>query len=143
MIENKDYIYVKKVDINEGITTGTITKASLLFTARYIFVVPFGSLQSLGMTMTTTDYTNTEEFLADLEAKLETATAEEIEQQLLSFLPEDRVFEVAQLKKFSVTVGFWLFGGMRIAKTDGSTKVINVQPKAQRAAIKEFFGMSL
>lgn len=143
MEENRDYIFVRKVDVNEGITTGTITKASMFITAKYVFIVPHDSIGVLGNVATTTNYTNVDEFLQQLEDKLEHSEVDEIEQELIDFLPEERVFKVSQTKKLSINVGFWLIGGMKIAKADGNTKVINVQPKATRAAIKELLATSL
>lgn len=143
MQENQDYIFVPRVDVNEGITTGTVTRASMLVTAKYVFIVPHDSIGVMGNVTTKTNYTNTEEFLEQLEAKFPQVEVSEIEQELIDFLPEDRVFEVAQTKKLSVNVGFWLIGGMKIAQRDGGTKVINVQPKATRAAIKDLLATSL
>ena len=103
-------------------------------TPKYIFVIPHGSIGVLGMVATSTKYSNTAELLSELEGKLAESETGQIEQGLQDFLPEDRILEVSEFKKLSVKVGFWLLAGMKIAKVDGNAKVINVQPKAQRAA---------
>ena len=47
MLEMKDFVLVRKADVNEGFSTGTITKAALFFTKKYMFVVPIERVEAL------------------------------------------------------------------------------------------------
>lgn len=141
MTEGTDFLFVPKVDVNEGFTTGTVTKAAMVMTHAFVFIVPFSGVSMMGNKATTTTGTNVTQFLDEFMADAKKMTTSDAEKKLQSFLPENRVFEVAKLKQFSVQVGFWLFGGMRMAKEGGTFQVINVQPKEMRMKIKEFYGL--
>jgi len=111
----KNYIYVPKSDINEGFTTGTITKAALFFTKQYLFILPFKSIGQLGMETTKVNYDNMEDYIDDLNNRISSLEISDFENELKENLPEDRVFAISDLDKFSVKTGF--FGGMSIKKT--------------------------
>jgi len=138
MQEKQDFIVVRKVDINEGFSTGTITKACLFFTKKYMFVVPFESLSVLGYTTTETT-TNAADIIQSVIPHMKDQTVEDFEQQMKSKLPHKRVYEISTLDTFSVNVGWWIFGGMTVKKEGGARQTINVQPKDLRAQISEFY----
>ena len=48
---NQDYVYVPTIDVNEGLMTGTITKACLVGTKRFLFVVPMEAVHAQGTFM--------------------------------------------------------------------------------------------
>ena len=137
----KHYIIAEKVDMNEGFSTGTVTKAFMLMTKKHLFVIPFESIGQIGMTVESTVYNNASDLIGQLKKSLKADTISDIENDMIKSLPEKRVYEVSKLNKLTVQVGFWIFGGMRIKKDGGSLQVINVQPKALRAEIKEFYGL--
>jgi hypothetical protein len=138
-MKKQDYIFVVKTDINEGFSTGTITKAALFFTKQFMFALPYESISVLGMTTTVT--TNPTELITELLPKLNDLTLEAFEKMMVEKLEPKRIYEIKELEKFSIQVGFWVFGGMTIKKKGGSRQTINVQPKAKRAEIKEFYGL--
>jgi hypothetical protein len=138
MIPDKDFIYVPKADINEGLTTGTITKAALYFTREYLFVVPFESLEVLKAGMET-KFNNMKDYVADLNRQIPELDPLSFESLLLSLLKPERIYRIADLEKFSVQVGFWIFGGLHIKKKGGQLQAFNVQPKALREKIKNFY----
>jgi len=140
MQANKDFIYVPKADINEGLSSGTITKAALYFTKEYLFVLPFESLQVL-LATTETKFDNMKDFVSDLNRLIPDLNTANFHSQLLSMLSEDRVYHISDLEKFTVQVGFWIFGGMRLRKKGGSLQAFNIQPKALREKIKDFYGL--
>jgi hypothetical protein len=138
-MNKQDYIFVAKTDINEGFSSGTITKAALLCTKKYLFAIPIDSISVLGTTATLSS--NSVELIDDVVSQLDNISLEACEQMLLDKLDSKRVYDVKSLEKFSVQVGFWLFGGMRLKKAGGSLEAINVQPKAIRAEIKAFYSL--
>jgi hypothetical protein len=138
MIPDKDFIYVPKADINEGLTTGTITKAALYFTREYLFVVPFESLEVLKAGMET-KFNNMKDYVADLNRQIPDLDPLSFESLFLSLLKPERIYRIAELEKFSVQVGFWIFGGLHIKKKGGQLQAFNVQPKALREKIKNFY----
>ena len=140
-MKTTNYIIAEKTDLNEGFSSGTVTKAFLLMTKSYLFFIPFHSIGQSGMTMQNTTYNNAADLIIALKNKLANEDISEVEADLIKTLPENRVYEVKKLEKLSVQVGFWIFGGMRIKKSGGSLQVVNVQPKTIRAEIKDFYGL--
>ncbi len=138
MKPNIDYIYIPKVDINEGISSGTITKAALYFTKEYLFVLPFESLQVL-LAATNTKFNNIKEYVTDLNKQIPDLDISAFHSLLLSMLKEERVYRIAELEKFSIQVGIWIFGGLRLKKKSGQLQSFNIQPKALREQIKAFY----
>lgn len=140
MEANKDYIYVPKIDMNEGLSSGTITRAALYFTREYLFVLPFESLQVL-LAATETKYNHMKDYVSDLNKQLPDLNILAFNSLMLSMLKEERIYKIADLEKFSVQVGFWIFGGLRLRKKGGPLQVFNIQPRALREEIKKFYGL--
>lgn len=141
--ENRDFVFAPKVHVNEGLTTGAVTKAGLLGTRHHLFVIPTESVAVLGQTATFTQHgevnllNGVAQALSDANAPLEP-----IEQHLLAALdnqPYQRVFPIDRLDVFKIQVGFWKFGGMRIRAHGDQLKVVDLQPKARREAWAQFF----
>ena len=139
MVPNIDYIYVPKADVNEGISSGTITEAALYFTKEYLFVMPFESLQVL-LSATETKFNNIKEYVADLNKQIPEIDTSAFHSLLLSILKKERVYKVSELEKFSIQVGFWIFGGLRLRKKGGQLQSFNIQPKALREQLSVFYG---
>ena len=143
--EHQDYVFAPSVDVNEGISTGAITKAALLGTRRHIFVIPFNSVAVLGLTTTTTDYGQGHQELAKTVAAMLADPAmsiDQVEQVLRASLddkPHQRVFPIEVLDVLRVQVGWWVFGGMRMRSQGEGLKVINLQPRAAREAWARFY----
>ena len=140
MEKSIDYIFAKKVDLNEGLTTGTVTKAAVYFTKNYFFVIPLDSINI--WSGSDTDYNNAKDFIKDMNKKANEITIEEFQNELIDFLPNERVYKVDALDKFQIQVGFWIFGGMRIRKPGEQLQAFNVQPKSLRAELQKFYGLS-
>jgi hypothetical protein len=137
---NIDYIYVPKADINEGITSGTITKAALYFTKEFLFVLPFESLQVL-LAATETKFNNIKEYVTDLNKQIPDLDTSSFHNLLLSMLKDERIYKISELEKFSIQVGVWIFGGMRLKKKGHQLQSFNIQPKALREQLKKFYNL--
>jgi hypothetical protein len=140
MQKNVDYIYVPQADINEGISSGIITKAALYFTKEYLFVVPFESLEIL-LAGVETKNENLKDYVADLNKQIPDLDIESFHSLLLSLLKPERIYKISELEKFSIQIGFWIFGGIQIRKKGGPLQAFNVQPKTIREEIKVFYGL--
>jgi len=140
MKDKTDYIYAPKVDINEGISSGTITKAAMFFTKEYFYVIPFESLKVLGATAES-KFHSVSEFISDLYKQVPNTSVEDFQAQMKAYLPDERIYRVNELDKFTIQVGFWIFGGMRVKKKWKQLQVFNVQPKQLRADLKAFYGL--
>ena len=136
---NKEYIFVKKANINEGLTSGTVSKAAFYFTKDYFFVIPFDSVHIWDSSKT--DFNNAKEFIEDINKRGEQISVEEFQNICINFLPNERVYKVDALEKFKMQVGFLIFGGMRMKKTGEQVQVANIQPKSLRSQIKKFYGL--
>ena len=103
-MKKQDYVFVVKTDINDGFSTGTITKAALFFTKQFMFALPYESISVLGMTTTVT--TNPTELITELLPKLNDLTYEAFEKMMVEKLEPKRIYEIKELEKFSIQVGF-------------------------------------
>ncbi|RLD62984.1 MAG: hypothetical protein DRI95_12295 [Bacteroidetes bacterium] len=140
-MQNKtDYIYAPKVDINEGISSGTITKAAMVFTKEYFYVIPFESLKVLGANMES-KYHSANDFISDLFKQIPEINIDDFHGQMVSYLPPERIYWVNELDKFTIQVGFWIFGGMRVKKKWQQLQTFNLQPKSLRTELKLFYRM--
>ena len=135
----KDYIFVEKADINEGLTSGTVSKIAMYFTKDYFFIIPYNSVHLWGSTKT--DFNNADEFIEDTNSKINLITVEEFQNTCINFLPNERVYKVDALQKFTIQVGFLMFGGMRVKKMGEQVQSVNIQPKSVRAKIKDFYNL--
>lgn len=141
MEQGKDYIYVKKIDLNEGLTSGTITKAAAFFTKSHLFVLPLASVSFLGDRYEQSKYPDMQAFIDELIQRCATLTTEEFEMEMTTFLPSERVYTISRLPRFKVQSGFWIFGGISLRTEAGTLQSINVQPQKVRAAIKAFYNL--
>jgi len=141
MLEKTDYIYAPKVDINEGISSGTITKAAMIFTKEYFYIIPIESLQVLGATVES-KFHSVSEFINDLFKQLPETKCDDFHAQMKTYLPKERIYRINELDKFTIQVGFWIFGGMRAKKKWQQLQVFNVQPKSLREELQMFYGLS-
>jgi hypothetical protein len=135
MIENTDYIFAPKADINEGLTTGEVTKASVFFTKTYMFILPFHGVNVWDESKT--KYSNSKEFLDDLNLRIKQLSVDEFENMMVDFLPNDRVYRMKALEKFNINTG--LLGGIRLKKPGEQLQAINLQPRTLRSEVKNFY----
>ena len=133
-----EYYICENATINEGITTGTITHANMIFVKDYIYIIPFDSLGVMGNKATTTEFTNSDDFMDYLMANIESLPFYDFHEKMRSFLPEERIFTVKALRKLKISTG-WLTAGMRIKKESGNLKVINIKPKSLLKELKSFY----
>jgi hypothetical protein len=140
MQKNIDYIFVPKVDINEGRYVGIITKAALYFTKEYLFVLPFESLKVLLAGMETNP-DKMADFVTDLNLKIPKLDIEAFHALLINHLQTERIYKIAELEKFTINIGLWIFGGLQIRRSGGPLQLFNIQPKTLREEIKLFYGI--
>ena len=140
MKDQTDYIYLPKVDINEGISSGTITKAAMFFTKEHFYVIPFESLKILEATAES-KFNSVNEFVNQLLKQIPDTGVKDFHAQMKSYLPDERAYCVNELDKFTIQVGFWIFGGMSVKKKWQQLQVFNIQPKQLRADLQAFYGL--
>jgi hypothetical protein len=136
-----DYIYVDKADVNEGLSKGKITKAALYFTREYVYVVRFENLQVLLAGMQT-QFEKNKKKVADLNKKLPDLDAESFHRLLQELLEPENIYKIAELEKFTVQLGFWIFGGIQVRKKACELQKFNIQPLSLREEIKKFYKFS-
>ncbi len=133
MKENQDFIFVQKADINEGLTTMTVTKAYMFFTKRFMFVIPRSDVQILG---NDSKFKDADAFKEQMLSKASEMPVEQFEAEMFAHLPEDRIFAIDGMDLFKIKAGF--FGGMSFRKRGGQRKVANL-PRAKRKELKGFY----
>ncbi len=135
------YLFVEKIHVHEGIASGTILQAAFLFTKTHIYKMPLESIGSHGLSMTNTSYLNTEALLNDVFEKIEKEGLESVEAFLKAEIPKEWVYQVSDLEKLEIQVGFWVFGKVKIKGNGEPTMVLNLQPKAKRETLKELYSL--
>ncbi|MBP9718455.1 hypothetical protein KBD59_04130 [Candidatus Gracilibacteria bacterium] len=141
MPSKSDYVFVPKVDLNEGISAGKITAAALIGTKDQLFFVPLRSQQYLGSAPTTETFPENETYIAELQNRIANLSSSELSTELAEKVGETYSYRLAGLKKFTIKVGFWIFGGMWLQKESGQLHSINVQPKSAREELRAFYAM--
>jgi len=137
----KKYIYYKNIDINEGVTSGQVSKNDLFVTNKYIFLIQRSSVGMLGRTGTTSTTINYDEFNKEIESMINDATISEIEKRICEYVGEAGTYEINILESLKIQVGFWIIGGLWIKKQGENKKAINLQPKSRRQELKDFLGI--
>jgi hypothetical protein len=129
----------KKVDINEGIKTVTVSKSAMVFFKDVFFAIPFSQTNILGGEARF----NGKEIFTHVLKLLDEDKAAELYDYLLETIPEEHTYYVNMLDILKVKVGWWAFGGMYFRKqgAKGERKTANVQPKSFRAKLKEFYNL--
>lgn len=140
MTENQDYIFVPKIDLNEILTTGSVTKGALFCSKNNFYVIPFNSVNVWNQS--DSNFTNAKDFIVEVNKQLPTLNNTEFEDYMAKVLSPDRIYNVSALEKFSMQVGFFIFGGARMKRVGEGVQVMNIQPKSVRLAIKNFYGLA-
>ncbi len=137
----KKYIYYKNIDVNEGVTSGQVSKNDLFVTNKYIFLIQRSSVGMLGRTGAISSTINYDEFNMEIESMINDATISEIEKRICEFVGEAGTYEINILESLKIQVGFWIIGGLWIKKQGENKKAINLQPKSRRQELKDFLGI--
>ncbi len=143
--KERDYLWVEKVDMNEGLASGTVSKGALFGTKQALYYLPQSAVTSLGMTTTVSDG-------RQQQARVSTALLARLAEpdgdlqaieawlsQELSVLTPRRVYPLDELSVFRVQVGFWIFGGVTLKHREGARQTLNVQPRAVRERMAAFY----
>lgn len=155
IIKGKDYIFLEKIHINEGMASGTITTASLVGTANYLFIFPWkaqlGTTQGVGRAYYETvfhTYEGQKNPLDLLNSIFEDKSLTNVtfERKLLDILGKKEVKEdgnpfihrVNELEKFKIKKG-WLTAGIFIKALNGPHKTMNLPGKENKQAWFEFY----
>lgn len=138
MKPNKDFLFIETADMNDGLTSGTVSKVAIWFTKEYFFVVPYTSDHIWGSTKT--EFKNAEEFLHNLNSNMNNFSVEEFQNKCINFLPNSKIFKIENLEKFNIKTGIMFLGGIKVKKIGEQLQTINIQPKSVRVELKKFFG---
>jgi hypothetical protein len=132
----EEYFFVKKVDINEGLTTLTVTKAAMFFTKRFAFVVPVSDINILQSAES--KWPDVKQFIEAMVQKAEDLELEQFQAEMFSALAENRIFNINELETFKISGG-WLGGGV-IKRRGDQRKTLNI-PRKARKHLKNFYGI--
>ncbi len=126
MIEEKDFIFIKKAYKNELLSTGFIRKASVFFTPNHVFVLPYDAsfhwaLESFSVTSEGFDV---ESFVDEVIESLSEYTLEEFEVHMLRQIPSAWQFEIKKLKIFSQSNWLKIFGTLKLKREIGDRKIL-------------------
>lgn len=140
----KDYVHVPTVDVSDGVASSAITKAILVGTKSFVFLVPVQGIELKGSSGTQTDWQvggqDPASAVAALLAQpdLTAAKLEEMLQSLLKNLPQRRVLAVKDADVFQVKTG-WLTGGLYFRQANEPRRTVNLRGKQNKLAVKAFY----
>lgn len=134
-----EVLYNKKVDINEGIKSVTVSKSAMIFFKDVFFAIPFSQTNILGGEA---KFNGNEIFTRVLKFLEEDKTAE-LYDYLLESIPEEHTYYVNMLDVFKIKVGWWVFGGMYFRKqgAKGERKAANIKQKSFRIKLVKFYNL--
>lgn len=132
----EEYFFVKKVDINEGLKSLTVTKAAMFFTKRFAFVVPISDINI--WKSDESKWPDSKQFLEAMLQKVQALEIDQFQAEMFSALPENRIFNIPELEKFKIS-GAWLGGGV-IKRRGDQRKTMSI-PRKARKHLKGFYGI--
>ncbi len=135
MKENIDYIFIPKVLINDPLNAATTIKGPAILTKRYFFVFPV-KVEDMGGTVGRNLFDKDK--FADITAKMKDMEPGEFEINMIEMLPAEYVMPWANFERFTVDVGFFIFGGLRFKKKGGKAQSATAGNAAMRKAIQAF-----
>lgn len=130
------YICIPKADINEGFRSGTVSRSAIICFPDVIFIIPVkmtNILDSSEMRF------NGLEIYHEASAMLLSGQYAEAYDYLASVLSEDQTYYVKMLDKFSIRIGWWIFGSIQFRKTSGMLKSVSVTSRAKREEMFEMY----
>ena len=137
----KKYIYYKNIEVNEGLTTGQLSKNDLLITNKFIFLIKQNSIGMVGRIGTISTTINYDDFNKELDSMINNASISDIEKKVFEFVGEEGTYEINNLESIKIQIGFWIIGGLWFKKQGENKKAINLQPKSRRKELKVFLGI--
>ena len=140
-MKSTEYIHIPKGSMNHGFSSGEVSTGEFYFTKNYIFLIPFTNGGMTGIDAHHTDFTNAKEFAQSNTQNIDSINIVDFEEKLKQFVGSKFTFKVTELEKMSVQIGWWFFGGMRIKTKENGIMSMNVQPKAVREQVKQFYNL--
>lgn len=136
MIEKEDYIYIPKMQFVDVVDNGLGYYGSAIMTRRYMFLL-VDTIDSVEEKKNYKCYNV--DFIEKFLANPQDINISIFETEMLTYLNELHIFPFADLKKFEVTVGFSIFGGIKIVKHNKKMTSMSIQNKKVRQNIKDFY----
>ncbi|PKP03982.1 MAG: hypothetical protein CVU11_06385 [Bacteroidetes bacterium HGW-Bacteroidetes-6] len=133
-------IYVSKSDINEGLRSGTVTKAAIVFFEDVFFTIPYSSTNILGGDEIKF---NGREVFNNAKLLINEGKHTEAYDYLTQAMPDDNTYYLRMLDILNVKVGWWIFGGFYFRKRGGMRKAASISSKVKRQEIKDLLGNNI
>ena len=136
MKENIDYLYLPKIQFNDMLNEGNVYKGKAFFTKKYFFLL----VDRVDNVVATNknEFYNVEYINAALK-DMESVDLVSFEAEILSQIPEEYVYPFANLDKFEVNVGFFVFGGIRVKKRGKKITSATIGNAKTRQLVKDFY----
>jgi len=129
-------IYIPNMKFVDVVENGLGYYGSAIMTRRYMFLL-VDTIDSVDEKKNYKCYNA--DFLEKVLAKPQDTNVTVFETEMLTYLNELHIFPFADLKKIEVTVGFSIFGGIKIVKNTKTLTSMSIKDKSVRKDIKEFY----
>lgn len=129
-------MYLPKVDINEGLRSGNISKSAMVFFDDVFFTIPF---KVTNMFDQQEQRFNGKEIFEQVKTLIDGGKTAEAYDYLTQSVPDENVFYVKMLDIFKIKVGWWIFGGFYYRKQGGMKKTASVLSSSKRAELREMY----
>lgn len=133
-------IYLPKVDINEGLRSGNISKSAMIFFDDVFFTIPF---KVTNMFDQQEQRFNGHEVFEEVKSLIDQKRIAEAFDYLTQAVPDDNTYYVKTLDIFKIKIGWWIFGGFIFRKQGGMRKTASISSKARREELHELYSRSL
>lgn len=130
------YICIPKADINEGFRSASVSRSAIVCFPDVIFIIPFRVSNIID---SSEERFNGAEIYREAAALLLSGGFAEAYDYLTTAMPEEQTYYVKMLDKFSIKVGWWFFGSIRLRKKGGMLKTISVTSRAKRQGMFEMY----
>lgn len=136
MKDRIDYIYLPTVKLNDILNTGENISGRAIITKKYFFVLPDKITDPIGLTKRDIYDPN---FVNSCLNDMEKVDSIDFDTTMLSSLPQRWIKPIANFEKFDVSVGFFIFGGLKMKSTGERTQSVYIGNTAMRKKTKEFY----
>ena len=135
MEANSEFLYVPQIIVNDALNTGNVIKGSAILTHRYMFIIA----DKVDGAISVNKPLYNQEYVSAFIANPSEVDLIVFEAEMLSSIPPEFVYSVADFEMFSVQVGFGFVGGLRFRRKGGKVQSASVGKKEIRQNIKDFY----
>lgn len=136
MKEKEDFVYIPKLKYNDILNTGNNISGQAIITKKNFFILPEKEQDPIGM-VSRNLYDST--YFNKVKEDFSQVDIVSFETELISILPPRYVIPITNIESFDVSVGFFIFGGLKLKRKGERKASVYIGNTANRKLVKEFY----